>query len=159
MPTLQPSPTTPTAPSVSLDWPSDDPMLAQVAERLALLARSTGLACQAGGGGHRLLRFRPESRDPALALLELATLNPELAAVAGDLLAVPELLSPAPSERALAAIQLERHWLDSGLVLPLMTTQHWLAISRRLHDVELSSDGVPLLSRAWANTPLRETQP
>lgn len=139
-------------PSVRIDWPEDDPLLTEVAERLALLARSAGLPCTAGPGGYQLLRFRPSSSDPALALLELAALSPDLAKLGGPLVSAKDLLSLSPSARALAAINLERHWLSTGKVVPLMTTQHWFATKQRLHGVEVGPSGTPSLLRAWTST-------
>jgi hypothetical protein len=142
------------APSVRIDWPQDDPLLTEVAERLAVLARSSGLPCTVGPGGYQLLRFRPNSSDPALALLELAALSPGLAKLGGALVSANDLLSLSPSARAVAAINLERHWLKAGKVVPLMTTQHWFATKQRLHGVELGPSGTPSLLRAWTSTQL-----
>jgi hypothetical protein len=142
-----------------LAWPEGDPLLAQLAERLALLARSLGKSCAPGPGGYRLLRFRPRSQDPALALLELAALDPSLAALAGARLTDPALLSRSASERVRAALDLERAWLDSGLVLPLMTTQHWLATSEHLRGVRVSPLGMPSLLRAWTTGLVQRPQP
>jgi hypothetical protein len=139
-------------PSIRIDWPQDDPLLTEVAERLALLARSSGRPCTVEPGGYQLLRFRPRSSDPALALLELAALSPDLAKLGGALVSAKDLLSLSPSARALAAINLERYWLSTGKVVPLMTTQHWFATKKRLHGVELGPSGTPSLLRAWTSS-------
>jgi hypothetical protein len=117
-----------------------------------LLARSSELPCTVEPGGYQLLRFRPRSSDPALALLELAALSPDLAKLGGALISAKDLLSLSPSARTLAAINLERYWLSTGKVVPLMTTQHWFATKQRLHGVELGPAGTPSLLRAWTNT-------
>jgi len=136
---------------LKLSWPSDDELLGQIAERLALLASGSQTRCTRAEGGFRLLRFRPRSQDPALALLELAQASPVLAAAAKEKLTDPRLLSADPTKRIEAALELERSWLSSGLAFPLLTTQHWLALDAELRDVELDPTGVPSLHRAWTS--------
>ena len=157
-PQLRPSPSTQSGDPILIDWPSGDPLLEEVAARLALLAQSSGLSCEVGPGGYRLLRFRPESGDPALALLELASLYPALVVDTEDAESTP-LLSGSRSRRTLAAIELEARWLDGGAVLPLLSTQHWLAISQRVRGVTLTPGGTPSLWRAWTSAPSEFGQP
>lgn len=157
-PQLRSSPPNHGGETVLIDWPADDPLLTEVAGRLALLAQSAGLPCAAGRGGYRLLRFQPESGDPALALLELGALAPPLP-VGADTTKYALLLSASRSQRSLAALELESEWLAEGKVLPLLSTQHWLAISQRVRGVTLTPGGTPSLWRAWTSAPSAVGQP
>ena len=156
-PQLRPSPAGQTAAPVLIDWPSNDPLLKEVAARLALLAQSAGLPCAVGPGGYRLLRFQPQSKDPALALLELAALTTGLS-VSADNTESSSLLSASRSQRTLAALELESEWLRHGAVLPLLSTQHWLAISQRVRGVTLTPGGTPSLWNAWTSAPSENGQ-
>jgi len=140
------------ASTLPISWPEDDELLGQLAQRLALLACAPERQCVRGTGGLRLLRFRPQSQDPAIALLELAAESTDLRAAARGNLADPRLLSADPSSRIEAALELEKVWLESKLILPLLTTQHWLAVNSSLRGVRLGAPGVPRLLDAWTTT-------
>lgn len=137
--------------AVPLGWDRSDSLLVQIAERLALLASDQGRSVRPQAeGGSQLLRFQPRSTDPAIALLELACLSPQLADAAGARLQVAGLLHGSLSRRQHAAIELERFWLDEGWAIPLLSTQHWMVLDPDLEGVELRGDGVPVLTRAWS---------
>jgi hypothetical protein len=61
----------------------------------------------------------------------------------------PRLLSSAPEDRVAAALALERAWIDSGLVVPLMTADRWFIVDPDLRGVVVRPDGVPLVDSAY----------
>jgi hypothetical protein len=144
----------PTHPSttIPISWPEEDELLGQLAQRLALLACAPKNQCVRGSDGLRLLRFRPQSQDPAVALLELASESPDLQAAARDKLADPRLLSGDPASRIEAALELEKTWLETKLIVPVLTTQHWLAVNGDLRGVRLDAPGIPRLLDAWTTS-------
>ncbi|MGE5865350.1 MAG: hypothetical protein ACM32J_09640 [Rhizobacter sp.] len=64
-------------------------------------------------------------------------------------MADPRLLSPSREERVEAALSVERAWLESNLVVPLLTADRWFAVDPDLRGVVIRADGVPLLDDAW----------
>ncbi len=97
-----------------------------------------------------MLRWRPPTEDPAVALLELAGRNPELMSdEAGSGTLDPRLLSMDEGERVEGALAVERQWLEERRVIPLMTAERWFTFDPRLHGVHIRADGVPLLHDAF----------
>jgi hypothetical protein len=146
------------APRIALRRPEGDALVDGVAERLAVLLRNrgtlTGLVradAQPIEDGIEILRWRPPTRDPALALLALAGMRPELSDDEGArrALADPRLLSASPEERVAAALALERAWLDGALAVPLLTADRWFIVDPDLRGVIIREDGVPLLFDAY----------
>lgn len=145
------------APRLPIQLDASDALLAGIVERLAVLLRSSGYGVQPlphrGGSledGVALLRWRPKTTDPALALLALAGEHPDLkAATPPSALADPRLLSSSKEERVAGALALERVWLDARVVVPLMTADRWFAVDPALRGVRVRADGVPLLSGAY----------
>lgn len=141
------------APRIAVGHDRTDPLVAGTVERLAVVMRSRGWALAADGAtAHaQLLRWRPPTLDPALALLALAGTHPDLL---GDVrLADPALLDPDPDRRFVAVAEIELTWLAEGRVVPLMTADRWIAIDPDLRGVRLRPDGVPLLHDAWWSVP------
>ena len=131
-----------------------DALLEGVIERLAVILRNRGILVDikrstndAAGDGVEILRWRPPTSDPALALLSLAGKRKELLddETAKRALADPRLLSSSKDERVAAAVALERAWLDAGLTVPLMTADRWFTVDPDLRGVQIREDGVPLL--------------
>lgn len=147
----------PGAPTLPIWVPADDALLGGVAERLAVLLRANGYALDQRSGpagplsrGVELVRWRPPTQDPALALLTLAGERAELrSATPGDVLKDPRLLSADADERLAAALALERRWQESRMLVPLMTAQSWFGIDPGLRGVRVRADGVPLLDDAY----------
>lgn len=145
------------APRLPVRFVMDDSLLAGVSERLAVLLRSRGYAIEPRPSsddeleeGVEVLRWRPPTTDPALALLSLAGAHPEiLAATPVELLADKRLLSARPEDRMEAAILLEREWISSRVVVPLMTADRWFGVDPGLRGVRIRADGVPLLEGAY----------
>ena len=129
---------------LTLTHAAGDPLAADLADRLALLLRGRGWSTS-GGPSARIVRWRPSTDDPALAMLELAALV--------DLPAPATLLDGALADRTEAALSLERSWLREGRVVPLLTAALWYSVSPRLRGVRIRGDGVPLLADAWWTTP------
>lgn len=155
-----------TAPLVLVALPADaprlivrraegDPLIDGVVERLAVLLRNRGSLVDVqrrgtGNDGIEVLRWRPPTRDPALALLSLAGMRPELlqSEAAKKALADPRLLSALKQERVAASLTLERAWLDAGLAVPLLQADRWFTADADLRGVRIREDGVPLLHDA-----------
>lgn len=145
------------APRLPVHLSASDGLLAGVVERLAVLLRSGGYGVQPvpdeGGtleDGVALVRWRPKTADPSLALLALAGQRPDVkAATPPAALADPRLLSTSMEERVAAALALERAWLDARVVVPLMTADRWFAVDPSLRGVRVRADGVPLLDDAY----------
>lgn len=145
------------APRLPIQLDATDGLLAGVVERLAVLLRSSGYGVlplpRRGGSledGVALLRWRPRTTDPALALLALAGEHPDVrAATPSSALTDPRLLSSSLEERVAAALALERIWLDARVVVPLMTADRWFAVDPGLRGVRVRADGVPLLDSAY----------
>jgi hypothetical protein len=145
------------APRVPLRFAVDDALIAGVSERLAVLLRSRGYAVDPGtprgsaaDDGVQVLRWRAPTTDPALALLAMAGAHPTiLVATPAELLADKRLLSARAEERLAAALLLERHWLTTRVVVPLMTADHWFGVDPGLRGVRVRPDGVPLLDDAY----------
>lgn len=145
------------APRLPVHLSTSDGLLAGVVERLAVLLRSSGYGVQPVGDngvtlqdGVALLRWRPKTSDPSLALLALAGHRPEVkAATPESALADKRLLSSSMEERVAAALTLERAWLDARVVVPLMTADRWFAVDPALRGVRVRADGVPLLDDAY----------
>ncbi|MBI1949586.1 MAG: hypothetical protein HYS27_28120 [Deltaproteobacteria bacterium] len=149
----------PDAPRVLLLREEGDALVDGVVERLAVILRNRGRladierasAADDAKGGLELLRWRPPTRDPALALLSLAGRRKDLV---GDpavqrALSDPQLLSASQDERVAAALGLERAWMDAGLAIPLLTADRWYTVDPDLRGVVLREDGVPLLFDAY----------
>jgi hypothetical protein len=146
------------APRVALKKPEGDTLTDGVFERLAVLLRNRGFGVDVRRAdkegltsGVELMRWRPPTLDPALALLSLAGRRPELAGDtrAAHALEDPRMLSEKREDRLAAALALERVWLDAGNVVPLLTVDRWFSIDPDLRGVVLRADGVPLLDDAY----------
>ena len=130
-----------------------------VVERLAVILRNRGRladierasATDDAKGGLEILRWRPPTRDPALALLSLAGRRKDLVddPAVQRALADPLLLSASLDERVAAALSLERAWMDAGLAIPLLTADRWYTVDPDLRGVVLREDGVPVLFDAY----------
>ncbi len=145
------------APRLPIHLSTKDGLLAGVVERLAVLLRSSGYGVQpvpevgtSLDDGVALIRWRPKTADPALALLALAGEHPDVkAATAPSALADQRLLSSSLEERVAAALALERAWIDSRVIIPLMTADRWFAVDPSLRGVRVRPDGVPLVDDAY----------
>jgi hypothetical protein len=152
-PELRIGPPVPGAPTLALAHDPSDVLVAGTWERLDVILRSRGWALHEdrASGDAQVLRWRPPSLDPALALLALAGDHPRFLQ---DLrLADPALLDPDPDRRFAAVTQVELAWIDEGRVLPLMTAERWITIHPDLRGVRLRPDGVPLLHDAYWSVP------
>jgi len=150
VPTLALDPLPSDAPRVELLFDDDDPLVVGTVERIALLLRNRGYAVGPGGPTIEVLRWRPESLDPAVALLSLAGSVGDLA---DPSLADEALLDPDADRRLEAALTVERRWMDEGRVVPLMFADRWISVDPDLRGVRLRPDGVPLLHDAWWGAP------
>jgi hypothetical protein len=148
----------PDAPRVVVRRSEGDPLVDGVIERIAVLLRTRGTGIELVRpdrdplrDGIELLRWRPPTSDPALALLALAGKRPELVDEPSVKKALedPRLLSERGDERLAAALALERAWLDAFAVVPLMTAERWFTIDPDLRGVQIRADGVPLLVDAY----------
>jgi hypothetical protein len=150
-------PLSPGAPALRVEYAAEDRLLSGVAERLAVLLRGHGFGTtrtltnpNTASDGVQLIRWRPVSADPVLALLALAGRHPAMrAALSDDLVADPRLTSADFDERLAGALHLERVWLDGRIVVPLMTAEQWFAIHPNLRGVQIRSDGIILLDDAY----------
>lgn len=147
------------APRVALRRDEGDALVDGVVERLAVILRNRGrlasieraAASDERPGGLEILRWRPPTRDPALALLSLAGRRKDLVddAAVQRALADTRLLSASQEERVAAAMALERAWIDAGLAVPLLTADRWYTVDPDLRGVVLREDGVPLMFDAY----------
>lgn len=145
------------APRLSIRVPPADVLLDGIRDRLAVLLRARGLGIRVlpDDGrplveGTELLRWRPDTTDPALALLSLAGSRPALkAALPEERLKDPRLLSVSFEERLEGALALERAWIEARAIVPLMTAERWFAVHPALRSVKIRPDGVPLLDDAY----------
>ena len=157
---LELAPLPPGAPELILVVARDDLLLRDAAEALALVLRGRGFATRVSGPGEAdgpaatLLRWRPPTADPALALLDLAGSRPELLDGEPSALPIPALLGPDVDARTLAALEIQERWVAEARVVPLMTTARWIVVHPDLHGVRVRGDGVPLLHDAfWDRSP------
>ncbi len=139
------------APRLDVSFEPTDPLVAGVVERLAVILRSRGWALGGAAEHAEVVRWRPPTLDPALALLALAGTRPSLAE--GGLLEGPGLRSADPDLRLSAALAVERAWIEERRVVPLMTADRWVIVDPDLRGVVLRPDGVPLLLDAWWAVP------
>jgi hypothetical protein len=151
------SPVPPNAPRLGLHVQEGDVLKDAVAERLAVLlrARRTLLdvrrTANAASADAELVRWRPPSRDAALALLSFVgereglAREPAVERALGD----PRLLDGDDATRLAAALVLERALLESRLVVPLIVVERTVTVDADLRGVVLRGDGVPLLDGAW----------
>lgn len=144
------------APRLPLSMHDDDPLTDAVAERLAVIVRSKGLVVDArrqsvGSDGAELVRWRPPTRDAAIALLAFVGEREQLMSDPGvrDAANDPRLLGEDAAERLAAALVLERALLDSRLVVPLLVVERVIGVDPDLRGVVIRGDGVPLLDGAW----------
>lgn len=135
------------APRLDVTFEPTDPLAAGVVERLAVVLRSRGWAMGGAEEHAEVVRWRPPTLDPALAILALAGTRPSL--IEGGALGDPALHSTDPSERLAAAMEVERAWIEQRRVVPLMTADRWIVVDPDLRGVILGPDGVPLLDGAW----------
>jgi hypothetical protein len=147
---LRLDPLPPGAPRLHIEHDAADPLLRGTVERLAVLLRARGWALtersDAAAPAWRLLRWRAPSEDPALSLLSLAA---ELGLPGAS---TPALLDADPARRAVAAVELERAWIESRRVVPLMFADRWWVLHPQLRGVRIRVDGIPLLDSAfWAD--------
>jgi len=151
----------PSAPVVPVAVLAEDPLLNGTLDRLNVLARSSGLVLRkhrvvVHQQGWALVRWQPRSSDPALALLELLTQHAPLELPqSGDKKRSPQeswgerLLAVDDNVRLQAALDLERLWLQSGQVLPLLTAERWYTVRNGLQQLRLRDDGTLLLMDAY----------
>lgn len=135
----------------------NDPLVGGVVDRLAVLLRTRGygltpMAPLSSESGVAVVRWRPTSDDPALALLALAGQH---AALHDDdtraWLADPRLLSTDFDERVAGAIALERTWVESRRVVPLLFAELQYAVDPAMRGVRVRPDGVPVVDdAAWS---------
>lgn len=157
----------PDAPVVEVYRNGNDSLLTGVVDRLAVLLRTRGKALRMKtmlpnvspaaipADGIEILRWRPSSTDPTLALLGLAGQHPSLRTGSPAIEAAlndERLLSPKKEERVAAALVLERAWLESQLVVPLLTVERWFDVDPELRNVRIRADGVPIFDDAFWNT-------
>jgi hypothetical protein len=134
---------------------ADDPLVGGVVDRLAVLLRTRGYGLKpeplsSNAGGLTVVRWRPASDDPALALLALAGEHAALHDDAGRrLLADPRLLSADFDERMSGAIALERAWVESRRVVPLLFAELHYTVDTALRGVRIRPDGVPVFDDAY----------
>ncbi len=141
------------APRLALRVASDDRLALGVADRLALLLRARGWATDRtaeAGPTAQIVRWRPPVADAGLALLVLGDLLPGLVIDPAD---AGQLLAGTASERASAALTLERAWISERRVVPLLTASRWLVLHPLLRGVRIRGDGVPLLDDASWTAP------
>jgi len=142
----------PDAPTVRVDG-GGGILEAATRERLVAVLRAGGVRTDADADvGLRVLRWRPPTMEPALALLHLAAEHPDVFG------AIPAetgsaLLSPDPVARSAAAVSVEATWLRERRVVPLFTAERWISVSPRVRGVRVRTDGVPLLHDAWLAGP------
>lgn len=157
----------PDAPIVEVYRNGNDSLLTGVVDRLAVLLRTRGKALRMKTNlphtspatvptdGIEILRWRPSSTDPTLALLGLAGQHPSLRTGSPAIEAAlndERLLSPKKEERVAAALVLERAWLESQSVVPLLTVERWFDVDPELRNVRIRADGVPIFDDAFWNT-------
>lgn len=148
----------PRAPVVRIQVPLEDELAWATAERIAVLMRSVGVRGAVlpnnmdGDNVHELalIRWYPASTDDALSLLALAGRQSDLSQAGyRAFLEDPRLLSPSPAQRREAAHALEKAWLQSGRLVPLMVSRPWIAIPPALKGIHVRSDGVPIFEQAY----------
>lgn len=148
--TLRPLPAG--SPTLALVRSTADELGADLEARLALLLRARGWGVADAGPetpSARIVRWRPPTRDPALAVLLLAgefgfALDPQ---------DVPGLLAEDAAVRASTALTVEQRWLDDRVAVPLLNAARTLSVSPSLRGVRLRGDGLPVLDDAWWVTP------
>ncbi len=127
------------APEWTLSVDGSDPVLALIAERVALNAHDAGISVRTLSASSRstlhLTRVHVEATNPAAAFTD----------VAGQ-------LSPAdrlPAEDLVAAFHQEQELLAKHTVIPLLYTPRAFAYSPRVHDLALTSDGGMRAADFW----------
>ncbi|MEE2830105.1 MAG: hypothetical protein VX498_13020 [Myxococcota bacterium] len=144
--------------TVPLAWDRRDPVSRALADRLAVLLldrgfrRGSSAKLNTPEDGARLLRFRPKSRDPAFALLELILEAPDLAKAAGDLLSSQEFFASHRRRRQLAAVELEERLREEAWAIPLLSRERSVIEGPRITNVRVDPRGVPLLDQAYLET-------
>jgi hypothetical protein len=144
---------------ISIVRDGDDILADGVVERIAVLLRTRGFGTQplapgvsTAGDALRVLRWRPPTSDPALALLVLVGTYPEIAdAVTLDGV---KLLSDDADARLQVAMTLERELIAGRAAVPLLVAERWFGFNADLRGVRVRPDGVPLLDQAfWGGNP------
>jgi hypothetical protein len=134
---------------------ADDALVGGVVDRLAVLLRTRGYGLKTVplarvSSGLSVVRWRPDSDDPALALLAFAGQHASLHDDAGRrLLADPRLLSSDFDERMSGAIALERSWVESRRVVPLLLAELHYTVDIALKGVRIRPDGIPVFDDAY----------
>ena len=142
----------PDAPAIALHR-GDDTLGAAAGERLVAILRARGVRVDDEADvALSILRWRPPTMEPALALLELAAARREVFGALAPAV-VDALLPPDPAPGAAAAADLEGVWLRERRVVPLFTAERWISVSPRVRGVRLRPDGVPLLHDAYITGP------
>lgn len=127
---------------------SSGPLEQATQERLIALLRARGVRSDPKANvALQLIRWRPQTLDPALALLQLVADYPDVFSAPTDLL--DALLSGDPAERLAAAVSVEASWLSDRRVVPLFTAERWISVSPTVRGVRVRPDGVPLLHDAY----------
>ncbi len=143
----------PNAPTLRMHRVPGDPLVDGTVDRLALMLRTRGLRLVIDDpvpgplmDGVEVIRWRPATLDPALAVLQLAGQYPEV--LARDTSVADKLLSPDAGERLAAALLIETTWLEDRKIVPLLWAERWVSVDSDLRGLKLRPDGVPLLSDA-----------
>ena len=122
------------------------PLTDPTVERLAAILRASGTRASNAPGGATVIRWRPETTDPALALLLLAADHPEVFVIPGD---SGRLLDESLEARLGAAVDLEAVWLAERSAVPLFTSERWVVAAPNVRGVRVRADGIPLLHDAY----------
>jgi hypothetical protein len=127
-------------------------------DRLSLFLRSRAIAAKRVDtesglkDGFVVFRWRPQTRDPGISVLELMSRFRELRVNDDGLLL--KLLAGARATRLEAALEVERRWIDARRVIPLATLDVWYGVAPGLEGVWVSDEGVPVLDSAyWRGAP------
>jgi MarR-like DNA-binding transcriptional regulator SgrR of sgrS sRNA len=110
------------------------------AQRVALNLRDAGFNVQMAGNSG------PQHTDLALVRLSLRSNQPQ--AALESLLRGVGVANPVLENTPAGLYKVEREFLDTHTLIPLLYLPRAWAVSGRLRDLRLSSDGVPLLDAA-----------
>lgn len=110
------------------------------AQRIVLNLREAGFNVQVAGNS------APQHADLALVRLSLRSNQPQ--AALESLLRGVGVANPVLESTPAGLYKLEREFLDTHTLIPLLYLPRAWAVSSRVRDLRLSSDGVPLLDGA-----------
>lgn len=139
------------------------PLSETFAERLSVLLRHHGYkstrvtAKETPPKTMHLLLWHAPTRDPALAILHLATeYRKRYGAPPSEnpLTLLPQLLSEDVEVRLEAALTIEREWLTQRSIIPLANVSAWYQVHPNLRGLRIAPSGVPVLTDAfWSDQP------